>query len=1107
APALPSAHGLVRRLSGVLAAMLRGHPRPAAVAPASAAVTEQQGAQPLETAVAGTERRYRVTFGNGGPSVARNVGLSHTLDFKQPGILGETFVRCESVDPDDLVTCSFTAPNTVTVTSYRHANDIVIPAPGTGTLDPGDSFQYFLVTRIDAGYVLDGTDLVAQNQATITSFTTDFRIQDNTDRELTLIRAAADLRLTKVDDAAGLTQCDPVAPGGTITYDIAVTNDGPSDAAEAFVVDQLPVDLVVADPTKVSVTVNRGQVVEVRDDGRITIRVGDDPNNLGVNELGRVNAGGAPVAIQIRVMVRTDAPCGGTARNSALVETRRNDVRWPPAPDYQPGLGGGPRTPTVDPAPGNNGDDEATTIACPGVKVVKTVSFDGACPGVDIDAGVFNRTGQPITFCFEVTNTGTTYLDALFLSDVIDMRTVGPTEIFSATITSGADPNEPVKPGETVRRQVTIPQALAVWDCGVIRDNVTVRANPVNSGRTDLACLPDATAMDSATVEVPCAGVDWRIQLPILGGTTCQTLIQVQNLGDHDTKVVLVAWGDESFCPPQAAGPLKVECGGLLRPGSAWTFTASQLPSAARSAVLYSVNATDLIMNPEGNESRFDLEVCAALMDHVVGNWKQWSVFDLAYRRQTSYRSPFDGSGLHQYVLDFKAHQGEPIAATVNRSCPDAADPNVMSHAAYTGISSDQEGARDPVSGARMFYAPLVLASKGGLSSKICIQNSGDECTSLELWFKAQDECLRNTLADVLTVSPGETVCFDPNTVVGPDWLGSAYIRSTQPLGIVVDTMGPNHFTSYNGLPADVHALGFSYGQQIAYLPLTYSEYQGWDTIIQVQNLDTTLAAKVKVYFLDRSGDIITTLVDWVCPRGSQTFFLPVIANLPGAWAGSARVESQEWITPGAPNVLAPRVSAVALLERWADPARTVRREAIAYNGQGECLLYDWQLGNGTGGTASGAAVLALPLVAKGSRGITTEFAVTNLVPKPGFTDFVVFFYDQNGLIEQICQKVGEKEVDVIDLRGYGFLDNGYLGSAVVSAVFWEHDVFDDRGGFVRNVVGLGAVAIERIGAGAGGVDVPGDESKGYEAFPVFATYKPNDPLRCPGVPGGFGGR
>ncbi|MBK6768484.1 MAG: DUF11 domain-containing protein [Ardenticatenales bacterium] len=753
-----------------------------------------------DLAIAGNEHRYQITIGNNGPSTAVNVGVRDLLDFKQPGILGETFVRCEPIDPDDIVTCSLTLPNTVTVTRLQVGNEAVIPTAGTGTLVPNRQYGFYLITRVDAGYVLDGTDLLAEDTATISSSTTDFRFQNNTDRHQTLITAEADLSLTKADDAAGFLTCDPVAPGGTITYDLVVTNNGPADAADVYVVDQLPANFVAVDPALVNVIVSRGQVIEVRDDGWITIRVGNDVNNSGTTELGRVNAGSAPVTIRITTTVRLDAACGQQAANTARVETRRNDAPrgltggWPPAPQPFPGIDGGPRTPTIDPNGANNAAVALTTIECPRIQVIKTVSFDGKCPGVNISAGVFNQTGQPITFCFEVTNTGTTFLDDIFLSDVLDTRTMEPTEIYSDTITSGADPNTPLKPGETVNRKVTVDHALLKWDCGEITDTVTVTANPVNSGRTDLPCLDDVTDDDTAVIDVPCAGVDWRLQLPVLGGPTCPTLVQVQNLGRKDTKVILVVWGEESFCPPQAAGPLKVECGGLLRPGSSWTFTASQLPSAARSAVLYSVNATDIVMNVDGNESRFDLEVCDALMTHVVGNWKQWSVFDLAYRRQRVYRSPFDGSGLHQIVLDFKAHQGEPIAATVNRSCPDAADPNVMSNAVYTGISSDQEGARDPVSGARMFYAPLVFAGKGGLSSKVCIQNSGDECTSLELWFKGQDECLRNTLADVLTLSPGETVCFDPATVVGPDWLGSAHIRSTQPLGIVVDTMGPNHF-------------------------------------------------------------------------------------------------------------------------------------------------------------------------------------------------------------------------------------------------------------------------------------------------------------------------
>ena len=73
--------------------------------------------------------------------------------------------------------------------------------------------------------------------------------------------------------------------------------------------------------------------------------------------------------------------------------------------------------------------------------------------------------------------------------------------------------------------------------------------------------------------------------------------------------------------------------------------------------------------------------------------------------------------------------------------------------------------------------------------------------------------------------------------------------------------------------------------------------------------------------------------------------------------------------------------------------------------------------------------------------------------------------------------------------------------------MFWEHDVFDARGNFERNVVGLGATAIERIGSTSGATDAPGDESKGYEAFPVFDFFAPEDALSCPGMPDGFGGR
>ena len=138
---------------------------------------------------------------------------------------------------------------------------------------------------------------------------------------------------------------------------------------------------------------------------------------------------------------------------------------------------------------------------------------------------------------------------------------------------------------------------------------------------------------------------------------------------------------------------------------------------------------------------------------------------------------------------------------------------------------------------------------------------------------------------------------------------------------------------------------------------------------------------------------------------------------------------------------------------------------------------------------------------------MTTEIAITNLVPKPGFTDCAIFVYDQNHLIDYVCQKLNEKQVEYINLATWGWIDNGFYGSAVVSAVFWEHDVFDGRGVFERNLVGLGAVGVERIGGVLGGADVPGDESKGWEAFPIFDHFKAPITPSCPGVPGGFEGR
>ncbi|MEO8083284.1 MAG: proprotein convertase P-domain-containing protein [Ardenticatenales bacterium] len=587
-----------------------------------------------------------------------------------------------------------------------------------------------------------------------------------------------------------------------------------------------------------------------------------------------------------------------------------------------------------------------------------------------------------------------------------------------------------------------------------------------------------------------------QVHLPILNflgqDDVCDSWIEVQNVGCERTMAALITWGEPGFCPPQAAGPLKVECTGMLKPGSTWNLQGAQVPTGSKSGILFKLSARQL--SEDGIDVGFDditgSYVCELLFFGVVGDADDYRRFKKAYDEG------LDFQGVNMAL----ARGSGALAVDVHRTCPGTDTPGVDMTSKYNGIAGDHLGVFDDVYGGYSFYVPLAYASKAGMNSIIYIQNGGLQCSSVEIWFKQLDDCLRATICDIATLAPGETYQLDANDCVGPDFQGSAWIRATQKMGIVVDITGQDTLMTYVGEPSEINysydpnkAL-FSAGNQVGFAPLTYSEYQGWDTGIQVQNLSPVVAAKVKVYFLDRGGDIITTLVDWVCPRGSQTFFLPVVADLPGNWVGSARVESQEWITPGGPNVLAPNIVAVATLIKYSDVARTTMTQAIAYNLLPEHKIFDWQIASGTGGGLdAGVGLVAIPSLLKdlAHSGLTSELAITNVVPKPGFTDLIIYIFDQNGLMDYVCQKLNEKQVEYIDLQTWGYVNNGFKGSAIISAFFWEHDVFNGRGQFERNLVGLGAVAIERRG-GKLGEDVPGDEAAGDRGIPFAATYDEN---------------
>jgi hypothetical protein len=547
-----------------------------------------------------------------------------------------------------------------------------------------------------------------------------------------------------------------------------------------------------------------------------------------------------------------------------------------------------------------------------------------------------------------------------------------------------------------------------------------------------------------------------RIQLPVLnriGNLTgsVETLISIQNAGQVATRVALVLWaGYSGFCEPQAPGPFKVECSGLLQPGSAWTWQTSQLPAATRSALVYSV--TDC---PAG----------------VPG-------------------------------ADFQASSPVPLAVEVLRLGAATQTGQVAVSGAYEGISEAMAGRYDPVYGGYSYYVPAVLSAAGGFNTWLYIQNSGTACTGVSLWFKTQDECYHAQIVSAGAVAPGETRVVDVSRAMPVGFSGSAWIRSSQPLGIVADQIGREVMLTFRGMPAELRYTFddipyFTAGSQVAFGPLIYREFQGWDSAVYVQNMDRVVRAKVKVSFFDHGGNFIRNLVDWVCPRDSQTFYLPAINDLPGQYAGTIRVESQDWFAPDEPPVKAPNIVAVAHLIKYEGPARTEALEGIAYNLFGEDEVFDWQVGEQPDLSVTR---IMLPMLNRYGAGMTSEIAIENVVPVPGATDFAVYVYDQNGLVGLACGHLQREQTDYVNLETWAFIPSGFHGSAVISATRWNHPVYDANGQVVRNVVGLAAVRVERSGTTLGN-DVPGDESAGSQGFPLVTGFHflgPDVP-QCPG--------
>lgn len=497
-------------------------------------------------------------------------------------------------------------------------------------------------------------------------------------------------------------------------------------------------------------------------------------------------------------------------------------------------------------------------------------------------------------------------------------------------------------------------------------------------------------------------------QLPIIQiEEGWETLIQVQNVGFLPTSAVMFLWGDYSgWCPVDDPGPIASLCSGPIPPGSAWTVTGDVL-AGAKAAIVYPVSLDQADTKCEEAQN-------------AVGDSSAWRIW------------------VEQWEAEAR---GGVLTVTVHRLGPDDGGTTVSS--AYTGISEDIEAA-PPFA----YFVPLNKRAYDGFDTELNIQNSGQICTSVWVYYQGQESCQIEHAQHIELMAPGEAYRTDVPEALGDGWLGSASISASVPLGIVVDEWGQGMLSTYQ-----IPLLEEVNGSLVSYAPLIYLG-QEWSVVVQVQNLTQTgQPTFVTVSFLDDKGDSVHSLSDWICSNGSQSFYVPYFDALPGQFIGAAVIESQSHIPPlGGDEIPGSPVYAIVRL------LSSSTGQGMSYN----AIPQD---------QAEGIEAISLPRLAKNDQGWSSEIAIRNNSAQ-NTLHVALDIYDGDGPITTVPLMIEPDHVSYVRLEDLGSVPDAFTGSGVM----WVTDVEGD--GLLMPAV----VVVERASGS-------GDLTKGCEGVPLTGGY------------------
>jgi hypothetical protein len=542
-----------------------------------------------------------------------------------------------------------------------------------------------------------------------------------------------------------------------------------------------------------------------------------------------------------------------------------------------------------------------------------------------------------------------------------------------------------------------------------------------------------ADSQDTATL-----GPGKRIQIPRIDqGEGWDTRIHAQNVGDAQTGVITLFWGDySSECPSNAPGPMDHLCHPVL---NSWGVLAveAEIPAGAESAILYSVSG--------------DLFQAACWAADDMDSYEAWRSWEDTY-----------------------AYSGEPLAVTVGRTASNGSSASGM----YNGFSETMLGSVSPYH----YFVPSVMHGYNGLDSILTIQNSGRYCTSIWLHYREEENCEVTTAQHVEALAPGEAIRIGAGDdadvpFLSPEldapWLGSVHVAAGEPLAIVVDQWDADStmLLTYAGVPED-------YGATANHAPLLYRDLDGWSAEIYVKNLSQEQESEptfVTVNFFDAAGDGVLAVGDWVCPDDRVAFYLSDLVdlgiNFPYGYVGAAEIESHDRESfPGQEHPGEPIASVVNLINGDGS-------QALGYN-------------TFTPQQITGVTTFALPFVSKQfshsrasdiaeeGNGVTSRIAIRNNSNCNQINGEILFMGETGAVVATIpVSWLYPKHLKIIDLAYYEQLAPGFVGAATFEVLDVEQLCDLDEDGYPDDEPVMPSVVVLHL-------DSDGSAS-GQEAFPI----------------------